>query len=367
MTLFVTRSGHALPSRVFSAPMAGYTDPPYRILMKELGRPVLFTEMIDSHALVHRNEKTMKMLGRRDPDLFTQIAVGTPVLAEHSIDVLLDSETAGVNLNMGCPAKKVVSCGGGSNLLRYPEVIQSICKVVRKKIGKLPFSVKFRSGWNDQSLNYIEVGKIFEGEGVDFVMLHARTRAQSFSGRAQLAHIQKLKAALKIPVVGNGDIVSYESAQKMIDETGCDGVAIGRGAVGNPWLYLQAERAIDRLPPLREPSPAERLKVIVRHYELILEHYGPHLAPHMIRKHLVGYLKGLPGHKAIKERLFMNDHLSLEALTETLSAYFESTQSHPPLTASGTESVLGGKITGNSKFSDSRRYESNTHLSTSTL
>lgn len=303
--------------------MAGYTDPPYRILMKEMGAPVLFTEMIDSHGLVHRNDKTMKMLGRRDGDLHTQIAVGTPMLAEHAMDVLLDSETAGINLNMGCPAKKVVSCGGGSNLLRFPQVVEAICKVVRRKAGKMPFSVKFRSGWNEQSLNYEEVGKIYENEGVDYVMLHARTRAQSFSGFANLAHIKRLKEVLKIPVIGNGDVVSYESAKRMVDETKCDGIGIGRGSVGNPWLYAQAERAIQGLPPLPAPSPDERLRVIVRHYELLMEFYGPRLAPHNFRKHLVGYLKGLPGHKAIKEKLFANDELSVEELKNLLGTYFE--------------------------------------------
>jgi tRNA-dihydrouridine synthase B len=319
-----TLSGHQLRGRVFSAPMAGYTDPPYRILMKEFGIPVLFTEMIDSHALIHRNEKTLKMIGDPDPEVFTQIAAGTPVLADHAMAALHDIPSAGINLNMGCPAKKVVSCGGGSNLLRYPQVIQDICKVVRKRAGNSLFSVKFRSGWNDCSLNYEEIGKIYEGEGVDFVMLHARTRAQSFSGRANWAHIKQLKELLKIPVIGNGDIVSYESAKQMADETGCDGVAIGRGAVGNPWVYRQAERAVLGLPPLEEPSPQERLRVIVRHYELICAYYGNHLGPHVIRKHLVGYLKGLPGHKAIKEKLFLSETLSVSQLHEILAEYFNS-------------------------------------------
>lgn len=323
MTLFRTRSGHSLPSRVFSAPMAGYTDPPYRILMKEFGIPVLFTEMIDSHALIYRNEKTIRMLGKRDDDLHTQIAAGSPILAEKSMDVLSDYQTAGININMGCPAKKVVSCGGGSNLLRAPLVIRDICRVVRKKSGTIPFSVKFRSGWNDQCLNFEEVGKIYEDEGVDFIMLHARTRAQAFSGKANWNHIKRLKEILKIPVIGNGDIVSYETAKEMAEQTGCDGIGIGRGAIGNPWLYLQAERAINNLPPLPEPSPKERLRVILRHYELILEYYGPENSSHNIRKHLVGYLKGLPGHKAMKEKLFATDPLTLEKMREELSEYFE--------------------------------------------
>ncbi len=330
---FRTPSGYELPSRVFSAPMAGYTDPPYRLLMKSFGVPVLFTEMIDSHALVHQSEKTMKMLGRRDSDLFTQIAVGTLVLAEHAMDILSHQETAAINLNMGCPAKKVVSCGGGSNLLRYPEVIRDICRVVRKKAPSIPFSVKFRSGWTESCLNYEEVGKIYEDEGVDFIMLHARTRAQSFSGKANWNHIKRLKEILRIPVVGNGDVVSYETARALHEETGCDGIGIGRGAVGNPWLYLQAERALSKLPPLPEPTPEERLRVIVQHYALILDYYGSHLAPHIIRKHLVGYMKGLPGHKAVKEKLFLNDSLTLSELEGILSDYFEQLQLDPYLAA----------------------------------
>lgn len=303
--------------------MAGYTDPPYRILMKEFEIPVLFTEMIDSHGLVHKNEKTMRMLGRRDSDLFTQIAAGTAALADHAVDVLMENATAGVNLNMGCPAKKVVSCGGGSNLLRVPKVIQTICEIVRKKAGRLPFSVKFRSGWDHHSLNFDEVGRIYEGEGVDFIILHARTRSDAFGGKAHWHHIRRLKEILKIPVIGNGDIVSYETAKAMREQTNCDGIAIGRGAIGNPWLYLQADAALRGAPPLSEPSPEERLRVIIRHYELILEYYGTGLSSHNFRKHLVGYMKSLPGHKAVKELLFADESVGLERLKNVLGEYFE--------------------------------------------
>jgi tRNA-dihydrouridine synthase B len=333
MKTFSTLSGHTLPSRVFSAPMAGYTDPPYRRLMQEFGIPVLFTEMIDSHALIHRNEKTMTMLEPQSKDIFVQFAAGTSLLAEHAMDALSEVQSAGININMGCPAKKVVGCGGGSNLLRYPDAIRDICRIVRKKAGSQLFSVKFRSGWNDECLNYEEVGRIYEGEGVDFVMLHARTRAQSFSGLARLDHIRRLKEILKIPVIGNGDIVSYESAKRMVDLTGCDGVAIGRGAVGNPWVYFQAARALDGLPPLSEPSPEERLRVILRHYELILEYFGLGLSSHIIRKHMVGYLKGLPGHKAVKEKIFAVESLSLDHLHQILGQYFDDLKAGRALAA----------------------------------
>ncbi len=309
--------------------MAGYTDPPYRILMKEFGIPVLFTEMIDSHALVHWNDKTLRMLGRRDSDLFTQIAAGTPVLAQNAVDVLLNHQTAGINLNMGCPAKKVVSCGGGSNLLKHPSVVQSIVKSVRR-MTNLPFSVKFRSGWDSQSLNFEEVGKIYEGEGVDFIILHARTRAQAFGGKAQWDHIRRLKEILQIPVVGNGDIVSYESAKAMHEQTNCDGIAIGRGAIGNPWLYRQADAAMKGLPPLPEPRIEERLCMILRHYELIIQHYELELSSHIFRKHIVGYLKGLPFQKQVKEQLFSEEVLSLDKLHNVLGRYFEGLL-HTPL------------------------------------
>lgn len=308
--------------------MAGYTDPPYRELMKEFKAPVLFTEMIDSHALVHWNDKTIKMLGKRDADLHTQIAAGTPLLAEKAVDVLLENNTSAINVNMGCPAKKVTSCGGGSNLLRHTAIIKSICEIIRKKTA-LPFSVKFRSGWNHELLNYEEVGKIYEGEGVDFIMLHARTRAEAFSGRAHWDHIAKLKQTVKIPVIGNGDIVSYETAKAMFEQTRCDGVAIGRGAIGNPWVYLQADAALNGKPPLPEPSVAERYRVISRHYELILEYYGSDHSSHVFRKHLVGYLKGLPGHKAVKEKLFAEDFVSLERLKNILGSYFYEIEKNP--------------------------------------
>lgn len=318
-------------SRVFSAPMAGYTDPPYRRLLNEFDHPVLFTEMIDSHALVHRNEKTDKMLGERHPQLFTQIAAGTPVLAEHAVDVLLNFNTAGLNINMGCPVKKVVSCGGGSNVLRSPSLVRDIVRAVRKKIS-IPLSVKFRSGWDSKLINYEEIARVFEGEGVDFIMLHARTRAEQFGGRAHWDHIARLKEVVKIPVVGNGDVISYESAKALFEQTNCDGIGIGRGAIGNPWVYLQADRAIRGLPPLPEPSLEERLSVIFRHYDYVIEYYGLALSSHIFRKHLVGYLKGLPGHKAIKEKLFLHEPLTAAKLREILSDYFDQLM-HTPFAA----------------------------------
>lgn len=301
--------------------MAGYTDPPYRELLKEFRSPLLFTEMIDSHALIHRNEKTIQMLGQRDRDLVTQFAAGTPALAEHAVNVLLENETHAININMGCPAKKVTGCGGGSNLLRHPKLVKEICRIVRKKVS-VPFSVKFRSGWNSQLINYEEIGKIFEGEGVDYVMLHARTRAEAFTGHSHWEHIAQLKKLLKIPVIGNGDVHSYESAKAMYEQTNCDGIAIGRGAIGNPWVYLQAEQAIQNLPPLPEPSIEERFNVITKHYRLIWNTYGPHLSSHIFRKHLVGYLKGLPHHKALKDELFSYVPLTCEILEDILSRYF---------------------------------------------
>lgn len=289
--------------------------------------------MIDSHALIYRNKKTMDMLGTRDKDLFTQIAAGTATLAEGAINVLLDCETHGINLNMGCPAKKVTGCGGGSNLLRHPEIIKSICQVVRKKMS-VPFSVKFRSGWNSELINYPEIAKILEGEGVDYVMLHARTRAEAFSGHAHWDHIAHLKSILKIPVVGNGDVVCYESAKKMHQQTNCDGIAIGRGAIGNPWVYLQADRAMQGLPPLPEPTLHERYDVMVKHYQLIWDYYGSYLSSHIIRKHIVGYLKGLPGHKLIKEEIFSHEPLTPEILKNILGRYFfEELSGADPLSA----------------------------------
>ncbi len=277
--------------------------------------------MIDSHALIHRNEKTMKMLAPRDPDLSTQMAAGTVPLAERALDVLLDSDTAAININMGCPAKKVVGCGGGSNLLRDPLLVRDMCRLVRKKTS-LPFSVKFRSGWNSSLINYLEMGTIFQDEGVDFIMLHARTRAEAFSGQAHWDHIAALKKHLKIPVIGNGDIVSYETARTAFETTGCDGLAIGRGAIGNPWLYVQADRAIQGLPPAPEPSLQERYDVITEHYRYVVEHYGLYFSSHIIRKHLVGYLKGLPNHKEVKEELFSHEPLLPEILESVLQRYF---------------------------------------------
>lgn len=302
--------------------MAGYTDPPYRKLLNEFEHPVLFTEMIDSHALVHHNDKTQKMLGERHPQLFTQFAAGTAVLAEHAMNKLLEQNTAGININMGCPVKKVVGCGGGSNVLRFPTLVRDIVRTVRK-MTTLPFSVKFRSGWDSKLINYEEIAKIFEGEGVDFIMLHARTRAEAFGGHAHWDHIKRLKEVVKIPVIGNGDVISYESAKQMFDETNCDGIGIGRGAIGNPWLYLQAHQAMKGQPALAEPNLQERFDIIARHYDYVVDYYDLTLSSHIFRKHLVGYLRGLPDHKAVKERLFLEVPLTPNRLREIIGEYFD--------------------------------------------
>jgi tRNA-dihydrouridine synthase B len=229
---------------------------------------------------------------------------------------------------MGCPVKKVVSCGGGSNVLRSPTMVRDIVRTVRKRTS-LPFSVKFRSGWDSKLVNYEEIAKIYEDEGVDFIMLHARTRAEAFGGRAHWDHIKRLKEVVKIPVIGNGDVISYESAKSLFEQTNCDGIGIGRGAIGNPWLYLQADRAIRMLPPLPEPSLDERLDVIFRHYDYVADYYGLQISSHIFRKHLVGYLRGLPNHKAIKEKLFLEEPLTPVKLREILGEYFELLRQTP--------------------------------------
>lgn len=215
-----------------------------------------------------------------------------------------------------------MSCGGGSNVLRTPALVRDIVRVVRKK-SSIPFSVKFRSGWDSSLVNYEEIARILEGEGVDFIMLHARTRAEAFGGHAHWDHIAHLKEIVRIPVIGNGDVMSYESAKELFLQTNCDGIGIGRGAIGNPWLYLQAHQAIQGLPPLSEPSLQERLDVIFKHYDYVVDYYGPYLSSHVFRKHLVGYLRGLPNHKAVKETLFSEEPLTSHRLREILAAYFE--------------------------------------------
>ncbi|MGA7826130.1 MAG: tRNA dihydrouridine synthase DusB [Geobacteraceae bacterium] len=276
------------------APMAGISDLPFRLLAREQGAPLCFTEMISAEGLKRNGKNTLALLrsSSLDRPLGIQLFGGDPEsLAEAARMIEPDCDL--IDINMGCPVKKVVSGGAGSSLLRTPVKVAEIIRAVRKATNR-PLTIKIRSGWNSNELSFLEIGRIAEQEGCDAITLHPRTRAQMFSDHADWQRIQELKNIVMLPVIGSGDIFSGQDVVDMLTQTGCDGVMIARGAMGNPWIFREAKERLAGTPPTA-PSRKERHDTALSHLEQLCEHLGEQTAIAEMRKHLSWYVKGLSG------------------------------------------------------------------------
>ena len=292
------------PDPVFLAPMAGVTDTAYRIIAREMGCPLAFAEMVSSQGIHYRNEHTLLML-RSEPaerPLAMQIFAKSAAMAAEAAAYIEELGTADIlDFNMGCPAPKVVKNGEGSALMRDPKKAEEILKAIRRAT-KLPFTVKMRLGWDDASRNAVEIARIAEAAGVDAVAVHGRTRAQFYSGSADYAAIAEVKRAVGIPVIVSGDIRRPADLKRALAITGADGVMIGRGAQGNPWVFPQLIhwlRTGEELPP---PTPAERAAVVLRHLDLLISYKGDYIGIREMRKHAAWYTRGLPGSAQLREQ-----------------------------------------------------------------
>lgn len=283
-----------LDSPVILAPMAGITNLPYRRIMKSFGAGLVFTEMISANGLIRDGKKTRLLLDSHPEEkpLGIQLFGDDPDILSQAAEMVSDAGAL-LDINMGCPVKKVVRSGAGSALLKDTGQISKILSAVRKAYHG-PLTVKIRSGWEEQAINYLEVGKIAEEEGIDAITLHPRTRSQGFSGKAAWDQIAQLKKSLNIPVFGSGDIFTPTDGIRMFEKTGCDAIMIGRGAYGNPWLISQA---LDLLQgrPLAQPGPEERYRTVLKHMGLHQEQFGAHKTLLEMRKHLCWYARGLSG------------------------------------------------------------------------
>jgi len=228
--------------RLWLAPLAGYTDQAYRQICKEWGAEILVSEMVSADGLIRDSAKTAQYITFLDTErpFGIQIFGSEPYVMAKAAEFLIPYKPDFIDINMGCPVKKVVRRGAGSALMQTPEKAAVIVKEVQNALaGSIPFSVKFRSGWDNSSLNFLYFGIMMQDSGADFVILHPRTSRQMFGGLSNWEHIKALKARLNIPVVGNGDLHSPEDAERMLNETRCDGLMIGRGALGKPWIFRQ--------------------------------------------------------------------------------------------------------------------------------
>jgi tRNA-dihydrouridine synthase B len=287
------------------APMAGVTNAPFRLVCREAGAGLLTSEEIDARALVEGNARTgviARYLPEEHPIAFQLLGADPDVLAEAARRL----EAAGadaIDLNMGCPVAKIVAKGQGAALMRDPLSAAVIFRTLRKAVG-VPFTIKIRSGWDERTVNAVEIARIAEGEGVDAITVHPRTRSQQYTGRAPRDVVRDVVAAVSLPVVGNGDVRSQTDARELIAATGCAAVMIGRGALGAPWIFTG--ESADR---------EERARIIRRHCALIEAHLPPRDALVQLKKHLAWYSAGLAGSARLRPALFQaSDGATVQAL-----------------------------------------------------
>lgn len=291
-------------SPIFLAPMAGVTDSAFRIITRELiensfdkKNLIFFSEMVSAAGIHFKNEKTLEMLKifEDEKPLAIQIFGSDPkICAEAAEFIEKFSSPAAIDFNLGCPAPKIVKNGEGSALMKNPKLTEKILSAVRKKIS-LPFSVKIRLGFDENNLNALEIAKIAENSGVNFITIHGRTRNQFYSGKANWEEIAKIKSEIKIPVIANGDVKNFDLLEKIFSVTKADGVMIGRAAQGNPWIignFLKFFRTGEKNLP---PTLSERKKIMLRHFEKLLEIKGEFVAVREMRSHAAWYTKGLRG------------------------------------------------------------------------
>ena len=295
-----------IKNQVVLAPMAGISNTAYRQIIKEMGAGLIFAEMVSDKALVYGSEKTFDLLKMSDMERpIAQQIFGSDVDSFVKAAKLVENKMHPdiIDINMGCPVPKVaIKSQAGSALLKNPDKIKEIVSAVVKAVS-VPVTVKIRSGWDANSVNAVEVAKVIEEAGASAITVHGRTRAQGYSGNADWNIIKQVKEMVSIPVIGNGGVTSAEKAKEMLDFTGCDAVMIGRGVLGNPWLINECVSYLESgIIPLK-PSAREKIEMLKRHYQLLVDSTSEKQAILEIRTHALWYIKGMPKSAYIKNKI----------------------------------------------------------------
>ena len=306
--------------KLFLAPLAGITDKSFRKLCRENGAALVYTEMVSAKALWYKDKNTEKLLETDEderPVAFQVFGSDIESMA-YAAEFLDGRENVLLDVNMGCPVPKVVKNGDGSALMKDPDKAGRIIEVMCKKTKK-PVTAKIRAGWDAENINAVFVAKTLEAAGISMICVHGRTREQYYGGKADWGIIAAVKAAVSVPVIGNGDVRSAADALRMSEETGCDYVMIGRGALGNPWVFNGADALGE---PQRIPSPQEKAEMFLRHAQLVADDKGELTAVCEMRKHAGWYFKGLPGATRLRARV--NIIASLDKLAAEVKEFTAS-------------------------------------------
>ncbi len=307
-----------LKSAVVMAPMAGVTDLPYRTILHEMGVGLTTTEMISAKAILYHNKNTEELMrtGRGEHPAAVQLFGSDPDIMS-DIAAQIEDRFELIDVNMGCPVAKIVNNHEGSDLMNHPDLAYDILHKMTERCHT-PVTVKFRKGFQKEEDTAVEFARMAEQAGVSAITVHGRTRAQLYSGRADWDVIRRVKEAVRIPVFGNGDIFTPEDAKRMMEETGCDGVAVARGAQGNPWLIRRTVHYLETGELLPEPTKAEVIAMIHHHMELMLQYKGEFITVREMRKHIAWYTEGYPDSARLRGKI--NTAGSIEELYALVDA-----------------------------------------------
>lgn len=306
-----------LENNVFLAPMAGITDRPFRTLCHEMGSGLVYSEMVSAKGIYYNNENTKQLLdiGEEEMPAALQLFGSEPEIMG-AMGKKIEGINAGIiDINMGCPVPKVVKNGEGSALMKTPELAGKIIKAL-VEMQKKPVTIKIRKGFDDTCINAVEMAQIAEENGASAVAVHGRTREQYYSGKADWDIIKKVKKAVSIPVIGNGDIFKPQDAADMLEYTGCDAVMIARGAQGNPWIFKRTIAYLENGILLDEPTPQEKVSMALRHARMLIDYKGEFVGVRQMRAHMAWYIKGVQGASVIRDKI--NHCESYEEMAELL-------------------------------------------------